>query len=198
MPDIKLNLVNQALSAIGEDTVSSLTGGDVCCRAANEHYEDIVAEELERNRPIFATKTAASMTLLTPLRDKPLQYQWQLPSDFLVVSSALYLGVVMAGERYEIEGKILRSYYNSDMTLRYIWRAPEEMWTSRFKRIVEQRLEALFLRVTERFTQADQRDKNTEFKASVARHTDSGQRSGRPLSGGSIVEARQGFRRRRG
>lgn len=174
-----------------------MTGGEVLTRAAFEHYDEIVGEELERNKPRFATKTANSLTLLTAEAGEPLKYQWQLPSDCLCVVAPFYLGRVIDAEFFEIEGTVLRTRYNADVTLQYIWRPAEDRWTMRFRRIIEQRLEALFLRVTERFSAADARDKNTEFKAAVARHTDSAQRHGRPIAPGSIVQARLGARRYR-
>lgn len=197
MADIKLSLVNQALSAVGEDVVTSLTGDSACTRAAIQHYDDIVAEELENNRPKFATKVA-NLTLLTARAAQPLQYRWQIPSDSLVILAPLYNASVIDAEGFTIEGDVVRTRYNSSISLRYIWSAPEEKWTSRFRRIVEQRLEALFLRVTERHNQADGRDANTDMKAARARHTDAVQQHSRPLGGGSIVAARQGLSRRRG
>jgi hypothetical protein len=191
--DLKLAVVNQALTAIGEDAVTSITGDSACTRAAIQHYEDIVAEELERNQPKYALRTVAP-TLLTALSLYPLQYQWQIPPDCLSIVAVEYMGWTLEGDKFELENGFVRCYYNSNITFRYIFRAPEATWNPQFRRIIEQRLEALFLRVTERFSAADGRDASTERKSQIARHTDAMQRRNRPVGGGSIVEARRGLR----
>lgn len=196
MADIKLELVNQALTAVGEDEISALTGDTACSRAAIRHYERIVKVALGRNKPKFSWKVAAP-SLLTARSDEPLQYRWQRPSDDLKVIGVLYNGQSLDSAYYDIEGRVVRAYYDSDITLRYVYRAPEDIWDAEFQEIIEQRLEALFLRVTERFTAADNRDIATEGLARVARHSDTSQRASRPVGEGSIIQARRGLRPRR-
>lgn len=196
MADIKLSLVNQALVAAGEDPVAALTGTNPMTVAAVEAYDAIVEEELEKNIPMFAKKVA-SPTLQTATSDAPLQYRWELPADMLEILSVLYLGIELEGDKFEIEGDVIRCFFNTDVTVKYTYRPPEERWTRRFRRIIVQRLESLFLRVTERHNEADGRDKDTERVSIIARHADSRQRKNRPLGDGSLVQARQGLRRRR-
>lgn len=197
MADIKLSLVNQALVAAGEDPITDLGGADgPLAIAAIQQYDDIVNEELVVNEPMFAKKVLAP-TLLTAVSDQPLQYRWQIPADKLSILSVLYKGVVLLGDLYEIEGAVIRCYYNTDVTVKYIYRADESVWSFPFRKIIRQRLEALFLRVTERHNEADGRDVATERSSTIARHADARQRSNRPIHDGSIIQARFGMRRRR-
>lgn len=196
MADIKLSLVNQALTNTGEDPVTSLTGENAFTRAAIENYDDIVNEEIEKNEPKFSHKIAAP-NLLTDTSDAPLQYRWQMASEVLSVISVLYLGVDLEGDQFEIEGRVIRCFYNTDVTVKYTRRVDESTWTYKFRRIIVMRLESVFLRVSERHNEAEERDKSTERTSTIARHRDAKQRSNRPINDGSIIEARMGMRRRR-
>lgn len=196
MADIKLSLVNQALTNTGEDPVTSLTGENAFTRAAIENYDDIVNEELEKNEPKFAHKVGTP-SLQTAVSDKPLQYRWTLPADCIQITSVLYTGIDLMGDKFEIEGRTVRCYFNTDITIKYIYRADETVWTFKFRRIIIMRLESVFLRVSERHNEAEEHDKSTEKRSVIARHADARQRSNRPLNDGSIIEARMGMRRRR-
>lgn len=196
MADDKLSIVNQALTAAGEDPLTALSPGGVMANAAVENYEPFVKEELENGTWKFATKDKA-LSLLTAQATGKLKYEWQLPSDVLSLLSILHCGCILQGENYEIVGTTVRTCYNTDITARYIYRADETLWPQRFRRIIYQRLEALFLRVSERHTQAATRESDTEARKSIARHTESRQRVNRPVGEGSLAEARMGRRTRR-
>ncbi len=197
MADIKLQIVNAALTAAGEDPMdATLTPGSVMANAALSNYDAIVAEEIEIGTWKFATKTAAP-SLLTALADCPLQYQWQLPSDCIAVQSVKYKRVVMDGEYYEIQGNVVRTIVNSDVLVNYSFRPPESTWPQRFCRIITGRLEALFLRTTERHNEAEGRDEATDKKTLIAKHAEARQRPNRPIGSGSVAEARVGCGRRR-
>jgi len=196
MADIKLSIINQAISAAGEEPLTVLAAGSVMANAAIENYDSFVEEELENGTWKFASKTA-DLSLLTARADEPLQYQWQIPSDCLVVISVLYNGRDLDGEYYQIEGRKVRTQYDADVTIKYVYRPDESEWPKRFQRIVSQRLEALFLRVTERHSEAARRDEDTSIKTMIARHTEARQQRNRPLGDGTLVQARFGSRRRR-
>lgn len=194
--DIKLSIVNRALSAVGEGSVTSLTPGETLPNAALEHYESIVALEIEQGEWKFGTRTSTP-TLLTAEADEPLKYQWQIPSASKGIIDVLYRNVPLKGEHYDIEGNVVRCRYNTAITFQYRIRPDEEIWPERFQNIIVQRLEALFLRVLERVQDAAVRDQDTEFKTKRAKHAEARQRLNRPLADGSIVDARLGrFRRR--
>lgn len=194
--DIKLSIVNRALSAVGEGSVTSLTPGETLPNAALEHYESIVALEIEQGEWKFGTRTSTP-TLLTAEADEPLKYQWQIPSASKGLIDVLYRNVPLKGEHYDIEGSVVRCRYNTAITFQYRIRPDEEIWPERFQNIIVQRLEALFLRVLERVQDAAVRDQDTEFKTKRAKHAEARQRLNRPLADGSIVDARLGrFRRR--
>jgi hypothetical protein len=196
MADIKLEIINQALTAAGEDPLTDLVPGTVMANAAIANYDDFVAEELENGDWKFATKTK-DLTLLTARAAKPLEYQYQLPGDCLTAKAVLYNGQVLDGEFFDFEGSVVRCSYGSNISARYIFRPVDSAWPRRFRRIVAQRLEALFLRVTERHSEASGRDQDTSIKTMIARHTESSQRRNRPLGDGTLVNARRGLRRRR-
>ena len=194
--DIKLSIVNRALSAVGEGSVTSLTPGETLPNAALEHYESIVALEIEQGEWKFGTRTSTP-TLLTAEADEPLKYQWQIPSASKGLIDVLYRNFPFKGEHYDIEGSVVRCRYNTAITFQYRIRPDEEIWPERFQNIIVQRLEALFLRVLERVQDAAVRDQDTEFKTKRAKHAEARQRLNRPLADGSIVDARLGrFRRR--
>lgn len=196
--DIKLSLVNQALTAIGEDPVTDLTGSNACTRAAIQNYDDIVAAELENARPKFAMRTKQTPTLLTAESEAPIRYRWQIPGEAMTVVSVLRSGFPLDSELFEREEDFIRCAFNSGISLKYIIRAPEEKWSGAFRRIIVGRLKALFLDVTERASAAAITEQATDTKGIVFRHTDASQRRNRPVGDGSIVQARQGLRRRRG
>lgn len=196
MADIKLSLINQALTNTGEDPVTELTGENAFTRAAIENYDDIVNEELEKNEPKFAQKVGEP-SLETASSDEPLQYRWTLPAEALSVRSVLFEGWDLQGDKFEIEGRVIRTAYNESVTVKYVYRPDESFWTYKFRRIIIMRLESVFLRVSERHNEAEEHDKSTERRSVIARHADARQRSNRPINPGSIIEARFGQRHRR-
>lgn len=196
MADDKLSIINQALTSAGEETLSALTPGTVMANAAIENYDAIVGEEIENGSWKFSAKTDTP-DLLTARADTPMQYQYQRFTDDIELMAVLYKGIELDGEFFEIEGRTVRCVYNSDITFKYQYRPDESIWPMRFRRIIVQRLEALFLRVTERHTEAEARDEATHVKTIIARHTESRQRKNRPLGDGTIAQARMSQRSRR-
>ena len=196
MADIKLQIVNQALTACAEDPVSDLSGQNALTRIAIEHYDDLVNEELEKNQPKFA-QTTGTPSLLSGTLGEPLQYRWQPPSGVLTIVNVLHFAVPMDGEDYEVEGAIIRCRFNTDVTVRYIRRVAEEFFTYAFRRIIVTRLEAIMLRFLEENDRGDDRDRAAEIKSVIARHRDAKQRGNRPIAPGSLALARFGLVRRR-
>jgi hypothetical protein len=115
----------------------------------------------------------------------------------LSLHAVLYKNYALDGEFFEIEGRVIRCQYNSDITIKYAYRPDESTWPQRFKRIIVERLEAVFLRVTERHSEAAKRDQDADIKTKISRHTEARQRSNRPLGDGTIAQARLGGRYRR-
>lgn len=192
MTALKLGLINQALTAVGEDPVSEITGQNAHTRAAIEHYDAIVGEELERNQPKSAVTTAAPTLLTATVPNEPLPYQWQPPADCLSIIAVLHCNRVLDGDAQTIENGLIRTAYNTDIRVRYARRVSEENWSFAFRAIIEKRLEALFRRVQEQSDVADDMDKKAEQKSLIARHADARQRQNRPMAGGSLVDARLG------
>lgn len=190
MSDPRLDIVNRALSAVGEDPLATLTPGMVMSNAALLHYDSIVAEELENGDWKFASKTETSPSLLTALAGNPLKYQWQIPSDSEEIQAVLHCGRPLDGEFYQIEGEVIRCAFNSNITIKYSFRPSEDVWPQRFQRIIVQRLEAIFLRVVERYSEAQERDEDTAVRTQIAKHTEARQQRNRPLGPGTIAQAR--------
>lgn len=202
MADIKLSIVNQALTTTGNDELSSLNGNDFFVVVAVTNYDAIVAEELEESGAYFATKTA-NLTRLTAQAAAPFSTQWQLPADLLTLRALLRCGKELEGADFAIEGGVVRTgcwlgSTDGVLAARYIWNVPEAKWPARFRRIIVQRLEAVFLRATERHNEAEARDQSTEVRTIKARYAEASQRRNRPINGGTIVDARRGYVGRRG
>lgn len=196
MADTKLSIVNQALTAAGEDPLTSMTPGTVMANAAIENYDAFVEEEMENGGWKFASRVGTP-TLLTATSDLPLQYRWQIPAGALKVMSVLYKGDDLDGEFYQIEENFVRTAYNTDITVKYLFRAAEAAWPARFKSIIRGRLKALFMGVSERHAEAEVTEQRTDMKSKIAKHTEAGQQRNRPLGDGTLVDARMGRRRRR-
>jgi hypothetical protein len=196
MADTKLSIVNQALTAAGEDPLTTLTPGTVMANAAIENYDAFVEEELENGGWKFAAKIG-NPSLLTATSDLPLKYRWQLPAGVLKVMSVLYKGQDLDGEFYQIEGNVVRTAYNTDITVKHLYWPAESLWPARFKSIVRGRLKALFMGVSERHAEAEATEQRTDMKSKIAKHTEAGQQRNRPLGDGTLVDARMGRRRRR-
>lgn len=188
--DIKLSIINQALNRTGSDALTSLNGDEFEVVVANINYDPIVAEELEESGAYFATKTGTP-TLQTAQAAKPLPYQWQVPADLLTLRAVLYCGKELDGDCFSIEGRIVRTAFNTGITLRYIWNVAEDQWPSRFRRTIERRMRAVFYSATERFNEAEATDEGTQVQTKLARYAEAGQRRNRPIGGGSIVDARR-------
>lgn len=194
--DLKLAIVNQALTEAGEDIIAALTGDEFLPQVAITHYEPIVEEEIEAGNWLFAVKTH-SPALLTETAAEPLTHQYDLPAETLKLLGVLYNGSELDGLRYAVEGRTVRVSYDTDVTFRILHRPEEELWPQRFRRIIVRRLLATFLRALEQHREARETDDDTTTKTIIARHAEATQSRNFSGQDGSIVERRRGLIGRR-
>lgn len=129
-----LDLVNQALVALGEDPISNLeTDQTTKAIVMRQWYEITIEGALTRASWRFATAKAALNLIAAPPVNR-WSHAWQLPADFL---KALYL---WPPQRYEIQGSRLLTNSARDVELDYIRRVPEAEFPPWFTRFAVYRL----------------------------------------------------------
>lgn len=130
-----LNLINQALTAMGErGTISDLTTDDsVAAQVMREHYDTVIEACLTRTAWRFATKKAA-LNKLSAVPENRWAAAWQLPTDKLKV---LY---VFPPINYELQGRRLFTNATSGVVLDYIRRVGEGEFPPWFRRYAIARL----------------------------------------------------------
>lgn len=188
--DVKLTIVNRALVNAGEMPVVTLDDDDDALRAILKSYDEIVEEELETGVWKFAMTTAEA-THQNDEAEEPLTEQWTLPEECLRVVSVLYDGAPLNGDFYEINGRTIRTIYDSLITVTYIRMAEEEDWPARFRGIIATRCQAVAMRTHEDHSGAAGVEEIAEMKTVKAKHAEASQRSNRPTNDGSIVQRRR-------
>ncbi len=114
--DVEVN--NQALSALGEDRISSLSDTNARAVVMREHYAAVTEFCLTRCNWRFAT----SKVTLSKLSGTPVSRwaaAWQLPNDKLKVLST------WPASNYEINGNRLLTNEQTKVDLDYIRVVPE-------------------------------------------------------------------------
>lgn len=197
MADIKLDIINQARTKVGEDPVASVSETDHLSVVAATHYDDLVLDELENAAWQFARKTLDTPTLLTAQSGGQLKYQWQIPSDSLGIIDVLHCARALAPGDYLLEEDYVRTAHNTEISLIYYFRPDEAEWPRRFRRLIYRRLVAIFLGASERMEESETADQDADHRALLARHSEARQRRSRPESPGSLADARMGRRSRR-
>lgn len=114
-----LDLVNQALVAMGEDPISNLeTDQTTKAIVMRQQYQIQIEGALTRSNWRFATAKAALNLISAPPINR-WSHAWQLPADLLKV---LYL---WPPQHYEIQGSRLLTNSAKAVELDYIRRVPE-------------------------------------------------------------------------
>lgn len=114
-----LDLVNQALSAMGEVPIANLeTDQTTSAIVMRQHYEVSIEAALTRATWRFAT-TKAALNLISAEPLNRWSAAWQLPANMLKV---LHL---WPPNDYEIQGSRLLTHARSRVELDYIRRVPE-------------------------------------------------------------------------
>lgn len=190
---IKLSIINQALTRTGNKRISQLGEGTTEDIVALTNYDAIVEDELAGHPWKFASKSAG-LSLLAATSTKPLEYRWQIPSDFISVRRVDWSGSDVPIEDYDIEDDFLRLSFNTGtVTLLYTWSAGEGKWPPNFQQIIVKRMMAVFRSgLNEEVKEAAKDDEAADKKAKFARSARSRQVASREVSkGGPLVERRR-------
>lgn len=143
---IKLELINAALTEAGEPRVDQLASGEAQTTAVEANYELIVREELTSGTEwTFALKTSAP-TLIGESAADIYDYEWTLPSDMLPGGLRAVLHRKVVTDRYDVENSKLLIDANTEVLVRYIFRAGESLWHPSFAMGIKHRLEAVAYR----------------------------------------------------
>jgi hypothetical protein len=164
----KIEISSNAMILIGASPISSFTEGTEGL-VANALYETTYTALLSSFRWRFASKQALlSRLVATPLNS--YQYQYQLPTDLLVIIKTEYL------DRYEIFGDKLYSDSPS-LEIDYIYRVDETLLPAYFVKTLEFSLAAQFaIPITNNSQRAAVWSNAYETQLRMAKNTDSTQR----------------------
>lgn len=150
-------IINAALNRVGAQSITTLNDGTPGGNIAGTNYEQVVTDALTGYPWRWATKTDTLVAIDGTLPG-PWTYAYQLPTDILEIRGLMVDGSPVD---YERQGtKILCDVATSyDLTLTYLWRAPESIWPATFAEAITRQLEVLFLRgIGERYDEAEKRE----------------------------------------
>ena len=190
-----LSVINAALTRIGENPITSLTGGTVAAKIANENYEPLVDAHLS----VYPWKRASKIVQLARLDPDeegeppdPWTAAYQLPSDLTEIRTVKVAGRPIP---YEIHGDavLCDAGATDEVILHYVWRADEADWPAWFVEGITRTLEALFLRgIGERYREAQLREEAAIDWWRVAKNRDAQSQPPRDPVGSPTLSARQG------
>lgn len=124
-----LEIVNQALTGMGEDPIQNLAEDTKQALIMRTHYDAVREFNLTRSSWRFAT-TKKALGLLSGAPVNRWSHAWQLPEDLLKVL------FVWPPSSYEIQGNRLFINAASGVELDYIRMVPEAEWLPWFTRLV--------------------------------------------------------------
>ncbi len=146
---IKLQIINGALTGVGDKPQSALSSGSDNATVAETVYEDVVEAALTSGPEWpFGTKTVAP-THIGARADKIFTDEWSLPPDNLEVKAVL---LALGGGKpfpitdYEIEESKLLVNHSSGIFVRHIYRSGETLWHPNFRTGVRYMLIGAFQR----------------------------------------------------
>lgn len=189
------SVLNAALTRIGEPPITSLSGGSVAAKIANENYELTVEAHLS----VYPWKRASKTEQLARLDPdevgeppEPWTAAYQLPSDLTEIRTVKVGGYPIP---YEIHGdKVLCDADEADdVILHYVWRAAEADWPAWFKEGMTRVMEGIFLRgIGERYREAQVRDDAAADWWRIAKNRDAQSQTSRAPQRSSTLAARTG------
>lgn len=135
---IKLQLINAALTGVGDTPRATLASGSDNATPLEMNYDFIVEAALTSGPEFrFATKTTDMSSLLIGARaDGIFDYEYTLPPDNLEVKAVLRSygsSDPYVITTWEIEESKLLVDYNTGILLRHIFRAGESSWHPNFR-----------------------------------------------------------------
>ena len=139
----QLEIVNRALSRLGEPAITSLDEDSRDARTASLHYE-ATAREILRSVPWTCAKRRSTLVLADPQPDDAAGYSaaWSVPTGTLLLLE------LASGEEWIAEAGLLFTDDEAPILLN-VWRAPESAWDDLLASSIELRLASkLALEVT--------------------------------------------------
>lgn len=190
-----LSVINAALTRIGENPISSLSGSSVAAKISNQNYENLVEALLS----VYPWKRATKIEQLSRLDPDeegdppdPWTAAYQLPSDNVEIRT------VKVGGRpipYEVHGDTILcdAAEDDEVILHCVWRAAEADWPPWFTEGVTRHLEAIFLRgIGERYREAQLREDAADAWWRTAKNRDAQSQPPREPVGSPTLAARVG------
>jgi hypothetical protein len=190
-----LSIINAALTRVGEDPITSLSGGGVAEQIASQNYETLVEAHLSVHPWKRSSKIAQLNRIDADVHGEPPEpwtAAYQLPAEFAEIRT-----VKIGGDRidYEVHGdKILCDADEADeVILHYVWRASEGDWPAWFREGIIRELEAIFLRgIGERYREAEARQAEAREWWKTAKNRDAQQQTPRDPLRSTTLAARRG------
>ncbi|MCL4712159.1 MAG: hypothetical protein KJZ73_13030 [Pseudorhodoplanes sp.] len=190
-----LSIINAALTRIGEEPITSLSGTSVGARIANENYEKIVEAHLS----VYPWKQASRIQQLSRLDEdthgeppQPWTAAYQLPAEFSEIRTVKVGGTPID---YEVHGDTILcdAAEDDEVILHYVWRAAEADWPAWFCEGMIRSLEAVFLRgIGERYREAELREEAARTWWMTAKNRDSQSQTPRDPVQSTTLAARRG------
>lgn len=189
-----LTVINAAATRTGNNPVTTTleTDGGAVAAVSRHNYENVVKAELAAH----PWKQAQKITQLARLADDegvvlPWTAAYQLPSDMLDIMTVRIDGSVIT---YGVHGNtvLCDASATDEVILHYVWRVPETRWPAWFREGVTRRMEAIFLRMRDRYNEAAERDKSADDQFAKARNRDSQSQTPRDPQGSPLLTARGG------
>lgn len=136
---IKLRLINEAVTGIGDRPLAALASGTDRATVAETAYESVAEAALTMGPEWrFATKTTDMAPLLIGERaDGVFDYEYLLPPDNLEIKAVLRsVGAIDPApiDAWEIEDSKLLVDHNTGILVRHIYRAGETSWHPNFRK----------------------------------------------------------------
>lgn len=190
-----LSIINAALTRIGENPVTSLTGSSVAAKIANQNYELTVEAHLS----VYPWKRATNIAQLSRLDEDevgeppdPWTAAYQLPADLTEIRTVKVDGYPIP---YEVHGDTILcdAAEDDEVILHYVWRAAEADWPAWFAEGMIRTMEAIFLRgIGERYREAELREEAALNWWKLAKNRDSQSQPPRDASSSPTLAARRG------
>jgi len=122
----KLEIINQALTYLGNPTVPGLTVGDPVVNAMSLIYDAEKPNLLAWNPWRFATKWEQLTISATPTPYPKFQYAYNLPTDYIQAVDTYYW------ENYNIVGPLILANISPPWLWGYVYNVPESAFPDYF------------------------------------------------------------------
>lgn len=192
---MRLQIINDALLATGNEPLNEEYDGSDEWRAADSAYRRSVMSLLSRHRWSFATKTGPLGGRLpaTPSGHGRYSEAFAFPPDFLHLKGAFYCGAPFTA--FEIVDQSFCCGQASGVTIEYVRIPPDGQWPHGFLEVLAVDVEARLLRgLNEDLVSARSRDADVERMLGELRSLSDQQGGRRAVLRSRTMERRLGYR----